>query len=94
MTALAAVLAALAAGYGLGRYRPWMRLGDWANWQLRFHLTRWNRTRPRQAALFALLLVTDPVNTVRAWRHRNDPPTPPSPPVRLRDTRAPEEPTR
>ncbi|MFJ3141669.1 hypothetical protein ACIPJM_04360 [Streptomyces halstedii] len=75
MTALA-VLAALAGGYGLGRWRPWMRLGDWANWQLRFHLARWDRTRLRLTTLFVLLLATDPVNTVRAWRHRNDPPTP------------------
>ncbi|MET9056181.1 hypothetical protein ABZW50_34155 [Streptomyces bacillaris] len=85
MTALAAVLAALATGYGLGRWRPWMRLGDWANWQLRFHLNRWDRNRPRLTSLFVLLLATDPANTVRAWRHRNDPPA---------RTRAPEEPTR
>ncbi|WP_098007891.1 hypothetical protein [Streptomyces sp. sk226] len=91
MTGLAAALAALAAGYGLGRWQPWMRLGDWANWQLRFHLGRWNTTRPRQAVLFVLLLATDPINTVQAWRHRKDPPPPKSPPVRLRDTRAPEE---
>ncbi|GAA2946338.1 MULTISPECIES: hypothetical protein [Streptomyces] len=94
MTLLFAVLAALAAGYGLGRYQPWRRLGDWVNWQLRFHLNRWNSSRPRQAALFALLLATDPVNTVWAWWHRKDPPPPKSPPVRLRDTQAPEEPTR
>ena len=84
MTALA-VLAALAAGYGLGRYRPWLRLGDWANWQVRFRLARWN-SRPREAALFALLLATAPVRTVRAWRHRNDPPPPRSPAVRIRTT--------
>ncbi|MFD5900981.1 hypothetical protein ACFWHG_05715 [Streptomyces microflavus] len=85
MTALAAVLAALVAGYGLGRYRPWMHLGDWANWQLRFHLARWDQTRLRLTTLFVLLLATDPVNTIRAWRHRNDLPA---------RTRAPEEPTR
>ncbi|WP_328903245.1 hypothetical protein OHR86_27990 [Streptomyces sp. NBC_00441] len=84
MTALA-VLAALTAGYGLGRWRPWYRLGDWANWQVRFHLTRWN-SRPREAALFALLLATAPAHTVRAWRHRNDPPPSRSPAVRIRTT--------
>ncbi|MFD5899100.1 hypothetical protein [Streptomyces sp. NPDC060366] len=74
MTA-AVILAALAAGYGLGRWQPWRRLGDWANWELRFHLDRW-ATRPRQAVLAALLLATDPVRTARAWRHRSDPDQP------------------
>ncbi|MFI9012618.1 hypothetical protein ACIGZI_01130 [Streptomyces griseus] len=92
MTALAAVLAALAAGYGLGRYRPWMRLGDWANWQLRFHLARWDRTRLRLTTLFVLLLVTDPTATVRAWRRRNDPPAARGPALTFTArTRAPEE---
>lgn len=73
---------ALAAGYGLGRWRPWMRLGDWADWQLRFHLGRWS-SRPRQTALFTLLLLTDPVRTVHAWRRRNDPPASRSEPLRF-----------
>jgi hypothetical protein len=69
----AAALGLFAAGYALGRIRPWDRLADWADWQLRFHLNRWT-SRPRQAALFALLLLTDPIRTIYAWRHRNDPP--------------------
>ncbi|MGW1468471.1 hypothetical protein ACWCPT_29515 [Streptomyces sp. NPDC002308] len=80
MTAVLIAAVALAAGYGLGRWRPWLRLGDWANWELRFHLDRWNGTRPRQAALVVLLLATDPVGTIRTWRHRHDPPPPPAPP--------------
>jgi hypothetical protein len=64
--------ALLAGGYALGRARPYTRLADWTNWQLRFHLDRWT-SRPRQAALFSLLLLTDPVRTVAAWRHRKDP---------------------
>ncbi|MFD5031684.1 hypothetical protein ACFWM0_14900 [Streptomyces sp. NPDC058405] len=84
MTAWIAAVAVLAAGYGLGRWRPWMRLGDWADWQLRFHLDRWT-SRPRQAVLFGLLLATDPVRTVRAWRHRHDPPPPLGPAVRIRN---------
>lgn len=67
-----AIAAALAAGCGLGRLRPYERLADWANWQLRFHLGRW-ASRPRQAALFGLLLLTDPIRIVHAWRHRKDP---------------------
>ncbi|MFH9426436.1 hypothetical protein [Streptomyces sp. NPDC017529] len=78
MTIAFAVAAALAAGYGIGRWQPYNRLSDWANWQLRFHLGRWS-SRPRQAVLFFLLLITDPVRTVHAWRHRNDPPHPRSP---------------
>ncbi|MFI5525015.1 hypothetical protein [Streptomyces platensis] len=73
MVELLAATALLAAGYALGRLRPHDRLAEWTNWQLGFHLDRWT-SRPRQAALFALLLLTDPINTVRAWRHRNDPP--------------------
>lgn len=72
LTAVVAA-AALLVGYGLGRWRPWMRLGDWANWQVRFHLDRWT-TRPRQVVLFGLLLATDPAHTIHAWRHRHDPP--------------------
>lgn len=95
MTALAAVLAALVAGYGFGRWQPWMRLGDWTAWQLRFHLHKWDRTRPRLTALFVLLLATDPVRAVRAWRHRHDPPPARGPALTFTTrTRAPEEPTR
>lgn len=69
---LGAVIAgALAAGYGIGRGRPWQRLGDWAEWQLRLHADRW-ATVPRQIALVALLLLTDPAHLIRAWRHRQD----------------------
>lgn len=67
-----AIVAALAVGYLLGRARPYVRLADWANWQLRFRLDRWT-SRPRQAVLFTLLLLTDPAPTIRAWRRRNDP---------------------
>ncbi|RAJ70234.1 hypothetical protein K378_01399 [Streptomyces sp. Amel2xB2] len=64
---------AFAAGYGLGRWRPWSRLGDWVHWQLRLHVDeRWH-TRPRQAVLFVLLLATAPKHMVRSMRRRNDP---------------------
>ncbi|MEV8335658.1 hypothetical protein [Streptomyces niveus] len=68
------IVVALAVGYGLGRWQPYDRLSAWVNWQLRFRADRW-ASRPRQAVLLGLLLVTDPVHTARAWRHRNDPPT-------------------
>ncbi|WP_329474291.1 hypothetical protein OIE75_40980 (plasmid) [Streptomyces sp. NBC_01723] len=88
-TVTTAALVLLAVGYVIGRYRPYQRLGDWADWQLRFHLNRWT-SRPRQAALFALLLLTDPVRTVDAWRHRKDPPPPLSPAVRINGPRIPD----
>lgn len=72
------LLAGVAVGYVLGRIKPYERLADWTDWQLRFHLARWT-SRPRQAALFTLLLITDPRRTVHAWKHRNDPPPPRSP---------------
>jgi hypothetical protein len=81
-----AAIALLAVGYVLGRLRPYQRLGDWADWQLRFHLDRWT-SRPRRAALFSLLLITDPVPAIDVWRHRKDPPTPRSPATQIRRTR-------
>lgn len=68
---LTAGLTLVAAGYGLGRTRPYATLADWTNWQLRFHLDWWTG-RPRQAVLFTLLLLTDTRRTIHAWRHRKD----------------------
>ncbi|MEV1040511.1 hypothetical protein AB0J01_28255 [Streptomyces sp. NPDC050204] len=84
MTTVLVALAALAVGYGLGRWQPYVRLAEWANWQLRLSLHRWT-SRPRQAVLFVLLLVTDPVRTVRAWRGRHDPPPPKAPSTGFRE---------
>jgi hypothetical protein len=70
--ALTAALALVGVGYVLGRTRPYVWLGDWTNWQLRFHLNRWV-SRPRQIALFTLLLLTDTRRALHAWRHRKDP---------------------
>lgn len=64
---VALILLALAAGYALGRARPYDRLSEWVNWQLRFHLDRWS-SRPRQILLMVLLILTDPLNTFTAWR--------------------------
>ncbi|MFD0555353.1 hypothetical protein ACFQ0X_43845 [Streptomyces rectiviolaceus] len=83
MTLTAVLIAvALLVGYALGRVRPYNRLGDWADWQLRFHLDRW-ASKPRQAALLTLLLLTDPFATVHAWRHRKDHPPPRSPALQI-----------
>lgn len=82
MTTALIAFAALAVGYILGRVQPYDRLANWADWQLRFHLDRWT-SKPRQAALLTLLLITDPFATVHAWRHRKDPPPPRSPAVQI-----------
>ena len=82
LTIAAAALGMLAAGYALGRIQPYDRLATWVNWELRFHLDRWT-SKPRQAALFTLLLLTDPYPTIHAWRHRKDPPKPKAPPMKF-----------
>jgi hypothetical protein len=73
----------LAVGYLAGRIRPYVRLAEWTNWQLRFHTDQW-ATKPRMACLLALLLLTDPVNTVRVWLRRKDAPEPKAAPLEFR----------
>lgn len=55
-----AIVAALALGYALGRVRPWLQLGDWAEEQVRFHPARWVGSRWREAVLFTALAATQP----------------------------------
>ncbi|MER5816838.1 hypothetical protein [Streptomyces californicus] len=65
MTALA-VLVALAAGYGLGRWQPWRRVSDWADYRMRDDGRWW--TAP---ALHAVLFVaTHPHGSLNAYRTR------------------------
>ncbi|MDT0377297.1 hypothetical protein RM572_00715 [Streptomyces sp. DSM 42041] len=78
--AAAAVLAALATGYLLGRLRPLDRLDTWVWRQLTFR-KKWTRARPRQAVLLAVHALVRPAATVHIWRHRHDPPTPRSPAI-------------
>ena len=84
-TTLALAAVALAAGYALGRIRPFHRVSDWANWQ--------RHRRPaglRYAAVWTVLsienlawLATHPIAGWHAWQHRNDPPPPRSPAVTI-----------
>lgn len=93
MSAALAVLAALSAGYGLGRWQPLHRASDWANWR------RWGK-RPaglRFAAMYVVLsaenigwLLAHPVRGWEAWQRRHDPPPPLAPPVRIRPAQAEE----
>ncbi|MFJ2568913.1 hypothetical protein ACIOYT_00635 [Streptomyces halstedii] len=80
MSALA-VPAVLAAGYVLGRWRPWSRLGRWADRRTRDD-GRWWLNENRLAA--ALFVATCPRGSLYAWRHRNDPPPPRSPALQFR----------
>lgn len=87
MRTLLPALALLAVGYLAGRIRPAHRASSWAWWQID-HLRatrtswRWWAAQPVFACEIAVLLTTRPVQTVRAWRTRNDPP-PRSTPIRF-----------
>ncbi|MEU7597316.1 hypothetical protein AB0B79_30430 [Streptomyces sp. NPDC039022] len=73
MPELLAAAALLAAGYALGRVRPWDRLDAWV-WR-RFVLGGpWTHTRRGQLVTLAAHALVRPAATVRAWRHRHDPP--------------------
>jgi hypothetical protein len=67
MTALALAVA-LAAGYFLGRLRPWQRLGDWTADQIR-HAGAWARGgRSRQAVVVLAHVLTAPRTSWRIMR--------------------------
>ncbi|MFP3119978.1 hypothetical protein [Streptomyces sp. Iso 434] len=74
--------AALAAGYLLGRLRPWQRLGDWAADQVR-HAGTWARGGAgRQAVVVLAHAVTAPRTS---WRIMRAPATETQAPVPVRD---------
>lgn len=96
----ATVVAALAAGYILGRARLGHRASDWAHW-LTYRTTpitrqdwRWWAAQPVFAVEIAALFAAHPIRTAKAWKHRNDPPPPRSPAPQIRRiTPTTEEPT-
>ncbi|MFJ7999012.1 hypothetical protein ACIQ7D_17955 [Streptomyces sp. NPDC096310] len=65
MTAVAVALAALAAGYGLGRWRPWMRLTRWADYRMRDDGRWWLAKNRIDAALF---VATHPRGALHTYR--------------------------
>ncbi|MEH0586184.1 hypothetical protein QA942_19685 [Streptomyces sp. B21-106] len=94
MTTGLAALAILAAGYGIGRYQPAHRTSNWANRQqydrhLRRHSPRWWAVVVALSADNIAWLITHPVQGWHAWQHRNDPPPPRSPAVRINDRPGP-----
>ncbi|WP_432008682.1 hypothetical protein [Streptomyces bacillaris] len=104
MTALAAVLAALAAGYGLGRWRPGRRLLSWAEYSAGQgrHRPAWWMAQVVGLVALACIWTIHPrrsLANVRAWRAETTrTPAPAYDPQwaqrRTTRTRAPEEPTR
>ena len=70
MTIALVAVAALLAGYLLGRARPWNRLADWAHDQIRHGGTWYSGSKPKQAVLPAAWAVTAPGDTWRAFRNR------------------------
>jgi hypothetical protein len=68
-----------AAGYLLGRIRPWDRLDTWAWRRLTFG-GPWTHSKLQVVLTFWVHALVRPAATWHAWRHRNDPP-PKSPPV-------------
>ncbi|RSS37117.1 hypothetical protein [Streptomyces sp. WAC08241] len=60
MGMVVAVVVALAAGYLLGRVRPWRRLGDWAVGEFRFTGPWVLGGRGRQAVVILAHLLTSP----------------------------------
>ncbi|MBK3646324.1 hypothetical protein [Streptomyces sp. MBT33] len=74
--------AALAAGYLLGRLRPWQRLGDWAADQVRFTGTWVRGGAGRQAVVVLAHAVTAPRTS---WRIMRAPAADTPVPVPVRD---------
>ncbi|MFB7738304.1 hypothetical protein ACFC08_28730 [Streptomyces sp. NPDC056112] len=73
-----AAIAAAAAGYALGRLRPYRSALDWARWQ-RYGARTGRRDALVQAVLYADQLTQQarhPVRAWRAWQHRNTPTRP------------------
>ncbi|WP_328475509.1 hypothetical protein OHS71_00075 [Streptomyces sp. NBC_00377] len=82
MGAVVTAAGALAAGYLLGRLRPWQRLGDWATDQVRF-TGAWVRGGvTRQAVVVLVHAVTAPRTS---WRIMRTPATETRTPTPVRD---------
>ncbi|QGZ53327.1 hypothetical protein GPZ77_34420 (plasmid) [Streptomyces sp. QHH-9511] len=84
--------AALAAGYVLGRIRPWDRLDTWV-WRRFTFMGDWTKSKPQLVITIAAHILVRPRVSYDIWRRRNEPPKPVrAPALRFRDTK-PEEPT-
>lgn len=72
MPAVLAATVALAAGYVLGRLRPWRRLADWAVDQIRFTGPWATGGRARQLCVLLAHAVTEPRTSWRIIHTRPD----------------------
>lgn len=82
MGVIATAAAALAAGYLLGRLRPWRRLGDWAADQVRFTGAWVRGGAARQAVVVLVHAVTAPRTS---WHIMRAPATETQTPTHVRD---------
>ncbi|MFF5728093.1 hypothetical protein [[Kitasatospora] papulosa] len=84
----AALAVALAARYFLGRLRPWLRLGDWTDDQIRL-AGAWARGRwRRQAAVILAHVLTAPRTS---WHIMRTPAPDGRPPAPLRNPQLDQE---
>ncbi|WP_416520096.1 hypothetical protein [Streptomyces achromogenes] len=93
LTATIAALGLLAAGYAVGRIRPWDRLDNYLWRKLTFGGT-WTRSKPRMAAIACLHALVRPLVTAgilrQMWRDRGQSPKPThSPAIRITGPRIP-----
>lgn len=63
-------LTTAAAGYTLGRFRPWNRMEDWVGRQV--YKTWWIGSAPKEVLLFALLVVFHPRFAAEVWADWRD----------------------
>ncbi|MFF8840480.1 hypothetical protein [Streptomyces sp. NPDC015130] len=92
---LTAVIAAtaLAAGYLLGRVRPWDRLDTWV-WRRFTFMGTWTQSKPQTVLTIAAHILARPRLSYDIWRRRNDPRPPErAPSIRFRSPTDTEEPT-
>ncbi|MFD7980240.1 hypothetical protein [Streptomyces sp. NPDC059071] len=78
MLTAALYAAVLAAGYVLGRVRPWGRLDTWV-WRRFAFMGSWTQSKPQICLTIAAHVLVRPRRSYKIWRRRNDPPEPRSP---------------
>ncbi|MFB7867312.1 hypothetical protein [Streptomyces sp. NPDC056069] len=74
---LTATIAAVtfAAGYVLGRVRPWDRLDTWV-WRRFTFIGGWTQSKTQVVLTIAAHVLVRPRASLRIWRRRHEPPQP------------------
>ncbi|MFI0929607.1 hypothetical protein ACH4TP_37650 [Streptomyces sp. NPDC021012] len=93
MLTTAIAVTSLAAGYVLGRVRPWDLLDTWV-WRRFTFMGAWTESKPQAVLTIAAHVLVRPRVSYDIWRRRNDPRPPErAPALRFRSTTDTEEPT-